>query len=96
MNVLFLIISLLFNLTVCNNGSNLEKLKNETEEYVDNDLEDSLTAPSTANALFVSVEYHHITKTASGMAGIFNDEKNDNKYTTLSDFKAKVYRTYSF
>lgn len=55
-----------------------------------------LTAPSTANALFVSVEYHHITNTASGMAGIFNDETNGNKYTTLSDFKAKVYRTYSF
>ena len=55
-----------------------------------------LTAPSTACALFVFVEYHHITNTASGMAGIFNDETNDNKYTTLSDFKAKVYRTYSF
>ena len=55
-----------------------------------------LTAPSTACALFVFVEYHHITNTASGMAGIFNDETNDSKYTTLSDFKAKVYRTYSF
>ena len=96
MKLLFLIISLLINFAVCNNGSNLENLKNETEEYVDYAPEDSFTAPSNACALFVSVEYHHITNTASGMAGIFNDETNDNKYTTLSDFKAKVYRTYSF
>ena len=69
---------------------------NNTPYALYGNAEIGLTAPSTANALFISVEYHHITNTASGMAGIFNDETNDNKYTTLSDFKAKVYRTYSF
>lgn len=76
---------------------NIESYYNNNDPYtLYGNAEIGLTAPSTANALFVSVEYHHITNTASGMAGIFNDETNDNKYTTLSDFKAKVYRTYSF
>lgn len=76
---------------------NIESYYNNNDPYaLYGNAEIGLTAPSTACALFVFVEYHHITNTASGMAGIFNDETNDNKYTTLSDFKAKVYRTYSF
>lgn len=51
MKVLFLIISLLINLAVCNNGSNLENLKNETEEYVDYAPEDSLSFSVIENAV---------------------------------------------
>ena len=55
-----------------------------------------LTAPFTVSDLYVKIEYHHITNTASAMNGVFEDEDNNNLYTTLSDFKTIVYKTYSF